>query len=70
MSDIASIALAGMSASTARFESSARRVAERPDADLPSELVAQKQAVVAFEANLAALRIANRMSRSLLDILA
>jgi flagellar basal body rod protein FlgC len=70
MSDIASIALAGMNASTAKFEASAKRVVERPDADLASELVTQKEAVLAFEANLAALRIANRMSKSLLDILA
>jgi flagellar basal body rod protein FlgC len=70
MSDIASIALAGMNANTAKFEASAKRVVERPGADLAAELVAQREAVLAFEANLAALRIANRMSKSLLDILA
>ena len=69
MSDIASIALAGMNASTAKFEASAKRVVERPDADLASELVTQREAVLAFKADLAVLRIANRMSKSLLDIL-
>jgi flagellar basal body rod protein FlgC len=69
MSDIASMALAGMNASTAKFEASAKRVVERPDADLASELVTQREAVLAFKADLAVLRIANRMSKSLLDIL-
>ncbi|HXI99933.1 MAG TPA: hypothetical protein VNH44_01845 [Micropepsaceae bacterium] len=70
MSDIASIAVAGLNASTARFEASAKRVAQDPGADLASELVTQKMAAVDFEANAAVLRRAKAMTKSLLDILA
>jgi hypothetical protein len=69
MSDIASIAAAGLNASTARFTASASRVAQDPHADLVSELVTQKQAAVDFEANVAVLKTANSMQKSLLDIL-
>jgi flagellar basal body rod protein FlgC len=70
MSDIASIAAAGMNASTMRFEASARRVAQEPGANLAGELVTQKTAAVDYEANVAVLRRANAMTKSLLDILA
>jgi flagellar basal body rod protein FlgC len=70
MSDIASLAAAGLHASTARFEASAKRVAQDPRADLATELVTQKLAAADFQANVAVLRIANRMAKSLLDILA
>jgi hypothetical protein len=70
MSDIASIAVAGLNASTARFEGSARRVAQDPKADLASELVTQKQAATDFEASVAVIRAANKMTKVLLDILA
>ena len=70
MSDIASIAAAGMNASTMRFEASARRVAQDPSANLAGELVTQKLAAVDYEANVAVLRRANAMTKSLLDILA
>jgi len=70
MNDIASIASAGLKASTARFEASARRVAQEPRADLVTELVEQKAAAISFEANIAVLKTANRMQKSLLDILA
>jgi hypothetical protein len=52
MSDIASIAVAGMAASTARFEASAQRVARDPRADIAKELVSQKFAAADFEANM------------------
>ena len=69
MNAIASVAAAGLTASSARFEASARRVAERPHADLPAELMNQKLAAVAFEANVAVLRTAIKMTKSMLDIL-
>lgn len=69
MSDIASIAAAGLAASTARFTASAARVAQDPRADLAGELVTQKQAATDFEANVAVLKTATSMEKSLLDIL-
>jgi flagellar basal body rod protein FlgC len=69
MNDIASIAAAGLNASTARFEASAKRVVQDPGADLASELVKQKMAAADFEANAAVLKRANAMTKSLLDIL-
>jgi flagellar basal body rod protein FlgC len=70
MSDIASLAVAGMSASTARFEASAKRVVQDPRPDLVKELVSQKFAAADFEANIAVIRGADAMLKSLLDILA
>jgi flagellar basal body rod protein FlgC len=70
MSDIASIAAAGLNASTARFTASASRIAQNPHADLAGELVTQKQAATDFEANVAVLKTANSMEKQLLDILA
>ena len=69
MTDIASIALAGIRSATTRFEASASRVAQNPHADLAAELVDQKLAEFAFKANVAVLKTANEMTKSLLDIL-
>lgn len=70
MSDIFSIAAGGIAAATKRFEASAKRVAQNPHADLGSEIVKQKQAGVDVKANIAVLKTANKMAKSLLDILA
>ena len=69
MNDVSSIALSGIRTATARFEGSASRVAQNPYADLPSELVDRKLAEFAFKANVAVLKTANEMTKSLLDIL-
>jgi len=69
MSDIFSIAAGGIAAATNRFEASARRVAQDPQADLASEIVDQKLAGASVEANIAVLKTANKMAKSLLDIL-
>jgi hypothetical protein len=69
MSDIFSIAAAGIAAATNRFEASAKRVAQDPDADLGSEIVEQKLAGVEVEANIAVLKSADKMTKSILDIL-
>ena len=69
MNDIFSIAAGGIAAATNRFEASAKRVAEDPQANLAGELVDQKLAGVEVEANIAVLNAANRMAKSLLDIL-
>ena len=70
MSGIASIAVAAMNASAARFEASAKRVAQDPSPDLAKELVTQKFAAADFEANIAVIRSADSLTKSLLDILA
>lgn len=70
MSDTASITVAGLNASASRFEASAKRVAQDPRADLAKELVGQKFATADFEANIAVIRSADAMTKSLLDILA
>ena len=70
MTNIASVATAGIAANTAQFEASAKRVAANPSADLPSELVTQKMAQIGFEANVSMLKRADEMTKSLLDILA
>jgi hypothetical protein len=69
MSDIFSIAAAGITAATNRFEASAKRVAQDPSADLGSEIVEQKLAGVEVEANIAVLKTADKMTKSILDIL-
>jgi len=68
MSDIFSIAAGGIAVATNRFEASAKRVAEDPQANLAGEIVEQKLAGVEVEANIAVLNAANRMAKSLLDI--
>lgn len=70
MSDIFSIAASGIAAGTNRFAASAKRVAQDPRADLASEIVEQKLAGAEVEANVAVLKTANKMAKSILDILA
>jgi flagellar basal body rod protein FlgC len=69
MSDLFSTAAAGIASATNRFEASAKRVAQDPRADLPSEIVQQKLASAEVEANVAVLKTADKMMKSLLDIL-
>ena len=69
MSDIFSIAAGGIAAATHRFEASAKRVAQDRHADLGSEIVEQKRASVEVKANIAVLKTAHKMAKSLLDIL-
>ena len=69
MSDIFSIAAGGIAGATNRFEASAKRVAQDPHADLAGEMVEQKLAGASVEANIAVLKTANKMAKSLLDIL-
>ncbi|HEX5378603.1 MAG TPA: flagellar basal body rod C-terminal domain-containing protein [Phenylobacterium sp.] len=64
----------GLFAATRRFEASAERTARLGDSgfdvDYGSEVVEQVQAKHEFSANLAVIRTADDMARSLLDILA
>jgi len=69
MSDIFSIAASGIASATNRFEASAKRVAQDPRADLAGEVVEQKLAGAAVEANIAVLKTADKMMKSILDIL-
>lgn len=64
------IAAAGIADATARFEASAVRTARDPLDDLAGETVERLTAGVALKANVAVLRTADRMTGSLLDILA
>ena len=64
------IAAAGIADATARFEVSAVRTARGPLDDLAGETVERLTAGVALKANVAVLRTADRMTGSLLDILA
>jgi len=68
MSDVMSIAVAGLKASTARFASSANRVVEQPQADLAAELVQQKLAAIEYKANISVLKTADQMAKAALDI--
>jgi len=70
MSTVMAISLAGLQAASARLEASAQRVASDRDSDLPKEIVEQKMAEHAFKANLIAMRTADQMTKSMLDILA
>ena len=69
MSEIFSIATSGIASATNRFEASAKRVAQNPQADLAGEIVKQKQAATDVEANIAVLKTADKMMKSILDIL-
>jgi flagellar hook protein FlgE len=69
MSDVMPIAIAGLSASAARFAASANRVVQQQDVDLAAELVQQKLAAIAFKANVAVLKTADQMAKAALDIL-
>lgn len=64
------IAAAGLASAAARFDASARRTAADPLGDLAGETVERIEAAVAFEANAAVLRSADRMAGTLLDMLA
>lgn len=64
------IAAAGLADASARFEASAVRTARDPLDDLAGETVERLTAGVALKANVAVLRTADRMTGSLLDILA
>ena len=70
MNSISAISFAGLQSAAARLEASAQRVAADRDADLPAELVEQKIAEHAFKANLIAMKVANEMTKQMLDILA
>lgn len=70
MSDVMSIAVAGLKASTARFASSANRVVGQRDVDLAAELVQQKLAATEFKANVTVLKTADQMAKAALDIFA
>ena len=70
MSDIMSIAIAGLKESTTRFVASANRVVEQRDVDLAAELVQQKLAAIEFKANVAVLKTADQMAKAALDIFA
>ena len=70
MNDVLSIAVAGLRASTVRFEASANRVVSDLHADLANELVTQKWAATEFKANLAVIKTADQMLKAALDILA
>jgi flagellar hook protein FlgE len=70
MSDVMSIAVAGLTASTARFASSANRVVGQRDVDLAAELVQQKLAAIEFKANVTVLKTADQMAKAALDIFA
>ena len=64
------IAASGIADATSRFAASAGRTARDPLADLAGESVERIQAEVAFKANVAVLRTADRMYGSLLDMMA
>jgi flagellar basal body rod protein FlgC len=68
MSDVMPIAIAGLSASAARFAASANRVVQQQDVDLAAELVQQKLAAIEFKANVRVLRTAEEMAKAALDI--
>ncbi|HYM19060.1 MAG TPA: hypothetical protein VEU06_10890 [Micropepsaceae bacterium] len=70
MSDIFSSAISGITASTARFQAAASRIAQKPEADLAQNLVEAKLASLEFKANVAVLKTADEMWKSTLDILA
>ena len=70
MSDVMPIAIAGLSASAARFAASANRVVQQQDVDLAAELVQQKLAAIEFKANVAVLKTADQMAKAALDIFA
>lgn len=63
------IAIAGLSASAARFAASANRVVQQQDVDLAAELVQQKLAAIEFKANVAVLKTADQMAKAALDII-
>ena len=70
MNDIRANIVMAVHASATRFEESAKRMLAKRNADFADELVKQRQAALEFRANLEALKVANRMTKETLDILA
>ena len=70
MSDIRANIVMAVQASATRFEESAKRMLAKRNDDFAAELVKQKQAALEFRANLEALKVANKMAKKTLDILA
>tara|TARA_R110000782_G_scaffold52958_1_gene112974 strand:- start:1082 stop:1291 length:210 start_codon:yes stop_codon:yes gene_type:complete len=64
------IAASGIAAATARFDASARRTAAAPLDNLAEEMVERLQSEVALKANVTVLKTADRMTGTLLDMLA
>ena len=64
------IAAAGIASATARFDASARRTAAAPLDNLEREVVARVEAAQDVKANAAVIRAADRMTGTLLDMLA
>jgi flagellar basal body rod protein FlgC len=64
------IAAGGIAAATARFDASARRTAAAPLDNLETEIVDRLESEVALKANVAVLKTADRMTGTLLDMLA
>ncbi|WP_339871623.1 flagellar hook protein FlgE [uncultured Brevundimonas sp.] len=64
------IAAGGIATATARFDASARRTAAGPLDTLAEEMVDRLQSEVALKANVAVLKTADRMTGTLLDMLA
>lgn len=63
-------AAAGLLDAAGRFDASARRTAAAPLENLEREVVARIQAVQAVKANAAVIRAADRMTGTVLDMLA
>jgi hypothetical protein len=64
------IAAGGIAAATARFDAGARRTAAAPLDNLETEIVDRIESEVALKANVAVLKTADRMTGTLLDMLA
>ncbi|MGV9006780.1 MAG: flagellar hook protein FlgE [Brevundimonas sp.] len=64
------IAAGGIAAATARFDASARRTAAAPLDNLETEIVDRIESEVALKAEVAVLKTADRMTGTLLDMLA
>jgi flagellar basal body rod protein FlgC len=64
------IAAAGLNDAAARFDASARRTAAAPLEDPVRDIVDRIEAKTAVKANIAVIRTADRMTGTLLDMLA
>ncbi|CAN1556739.1 hypothetical protein MCEMIH16_02433 [Caulobacteraceae bacterium] len=64
------IAAAGLNDAVARFDASARRTAAAPLEDPVRDIVDRIEAKTAVKANIAVIRTADRMTGTLLDMLA
>jgi flagellar basal body rod protein FlgC len=67
MSAISSIAAAGMTAATDRFAASAERTA-KGDSDLAAEAAVQIASKQSFNASVKVMKVAEEMTKQLLDI--